>query len=166
MRQRNPFIVLPLLLCILALAGLQQSLPSGALVKAEAGNPPAEQVAASESLPDLDMTYIERDPMYLAYCVDYHWEEVPGMPGKPYLCPGTENERRWPEPGEIVTFTAHIANKGSEESPAFGYAWLIDGAVAASGMLPPLGAGEQITATYYWAWAHGLVGWQPGATDC
>ena len=49
---------------------------------------------------DLDVTYIDRDPMYKAYCVEY-----PG--GIPILCPGTETEQRWPSPGEVVTFTAH-----------------------------------------------------------
>ncbi len=40
------------------------------------------------SLPDLDVTYIERQPMYSAYCVDYRWGEVPGMPGKTLPLPG------------------------------------------------------------------------------
>jgi hypothetical protein len=77
------------------------------------------------------MTFIEQQPMYTTYCVAYPWGEVPGMPGKPYLCPGTEDERRWPEPGEVVTFTAHLTNKGALASPAATYNWRIDGAVVA-----------------------------------
>ena len=109
-------------------------------------------------LPDLDVTFIERQPMYRAYCVEYHWDETPGMPGRPYLCPGTENEPRCPKPTEVVTFTAHITNKGNLASPSFGFAWLIDGAVVETGSLASLAAGETITTTYHWPWAHGLVG--------
>jgi ABC-type glycerol-3-phosphate transport system substrate-binding protein len=123
--------------------------------------------AAGASLPDaklsppqgvdLDVTYINRIPLYKAYCVDYPWD-IPGQPGIPFLCPGTEDDQRWPEMGEIVTFTAHIINKGTLPSPAFGYAWAIDGAVVLEGTLPGLSAAAEITTTYQWSWAHPLVG--------
>jgi hypothetical protein len=116
------------------------------------------QAAPDATLPDLDVTFIERQPMYSAYCVDYTWGETPGMPGKPFVCPGTESERRWPEPGEPVTFTAHIVNKGDLDSPAFGYTWQIDGSAVMTGSLPSLAAGAAITTTYQWDWAHGLMG--------
>lgn len=109
-----------------------------------------EGLSPSVPLPDLDVTFIERQPMYSAYCVEYRWGEVPGMPGRPFLCPGTENERRWPEPGEVVTFTAHVANKGDLASPAATYSWLIDGAVVETGALPVLAPGEMATAVYHW----------------
>ena len=89
---------------------------------------------------DLDVTFINRTPLYKAYCVQYMYD-VPDQPGRPFLCPGTENDRRWPEPGEVVTFTAHIVNKGTAASPAFGYAWHIDGAEVAHGTLPVAGPG-------------------------
>jgi hypothetical protein len=117
-----------------------------------------EDLSPTAPLPDLDVTFIERQPMYSAYCVEYHFGEVPGMPGKPYLCPGTENERRWPEPGEVVTFTAHITNKGDLASPAATYSWLIDGAVVGTGTLPALAPAETTTEVYHWPWVHGLVG--------
>jgi len=72
------------------------------------------------------------------------------------ICPGTENDRRWPEPGEVVTFTAHVVNKGNTASPAFGYAWHIDGAEVARGTLPALAPAAEATATYRWPWGHGL----------
>ncbi|HSJ59385.1 MAG TPA: CARDB domain-containing protein, partial [Anaerolineae bacterium] len=100
---------------------------------------------------DLDVTYIERAPMYKAYCVDY-----PG--GIPVLCPGTEGEQRWPAPGEVVTFTAHIVNKGTVTSPVYAYRWTIDGAQVASGTLAPLAPAAEITATYQWVWAHTMDG--------
>jgi Concanavalin A-like lectin/glucanases superfamily/CARDB/NHL repeat/Galactose oxidase, central domain len=102
---------------------------------------------------DLDVTFIDRSPLYQAYCVEYPWD-IPGQPGIPFLCPGTEDDPRWPEQGEVVTFTAHIVNKGTVASPAFGYAWQIDGAVVASGTLPALAPAAEVTATYQWPWAH------------
>ena len=104
---------------------------------------------------DLDVTFISRTPLYKAYCVEYMYD-VPNQPGRPFLCPGTENDRRWPDQGEIVTFTAHIINKGTLSSSAFDYAWHIDGAEIASGTLPALAPAAEITATYQWRWAHGL----------
>ncbi len=104
---------------------------------------------------DLDVTYINRAPLYKAYCVQYRYD-APNQPGRPYLCPGTEDDRRWPAPGEIVTFTAHIINKGTVASPAFDYAWHIDGTAVASGTLPALAPTAEITATYTWLWGHGL----------
>ncbi len=115
---------------------------------------PGVRLAASEGV-DLDVTFINRSPLYQAYCVDYPWD-IPGQPGIPFLCPGTEDDPRWPEQGEIVTFTAHIVNKGTAASPAFDYAWHIDGAEVASGTLPALAPAEEITATYQWPWGHEL----------
>ncbi len=100
---------------------------------------------------DLDVTYINRSPMYNRYCLWY-----PG--GKPLLCPGTENEKRWPDPGEVVTFTAHIVNKGTLTSPTFTYRWFIDGMEVVSGTHPALAPGAEGTATYQWVWAHTMEG--------
>ena len=104
---------------------------------------------------DLDVTFINRTPLYKAYCVQY-LNDAPNQPGRPYLCPGTEDARRWPAPGEIVTFTAHIINKGTVASPAFDYAWHIDGTEVASGTLPALAPAAKITAIYTWPWGHAL----------
>ncbi len=117
------------------------------------------EVAASRLSPpagiDLDVTYISRAPLYKAYCVEYLYD-APNQPGRPILCPGTENDRRWPEPGEIVTFTAHIVNKGTLASLPFDYAWYIDGLEVDGGTLPALDPAAEVTAIYQWPWAHGL----------
>jgi DNA-binding beta-propeller fold protein YncE len=104
---------------------------------------------------DLDVTYINRAPLYQAYCVQYPWD-VPNQPGIPFLCPGTEHDRRWPEPGENVTFTAHVINKGTVASPAFGYTWAIDGVGVGGGVLPALAPGAEATAALQWPWPHDL----------
>jgi len=115
----------------------------------------AAQKVAPPSGVDLDVTFISRAPLYKAYCVAYLYD-APNQPGRPNLCPGTEDDQRWPAPGEIVTFTAHIINKGTVASPAFGYAWFIDGTGVASGTLPALAPAAEITATYSWPWVHAL----------
>jgi hypothetical protein len=101
---------------------------------------------------DLDVTYISRTPMYYKYDVWYTAD------GKPYLRPGSENDQRWPAPGEIVTFTAHIMNKGTVASGSFGYKWFIDGVEVRSGVHSSLAPGEEGTEAYQWVWAHSLDG--------
>ncbi len=116
----------------------------------------AQPLAAAESPGfDLDVTYISREPLYFAYCVEYPWD-IPGQPGGPYLCPGTEDDRRWPEPGETVTFTAHIVNKGLNPSPPTNYTWYIDDSEVGSGTLPGISAAEAITITMSHAWPHSI----------
>ena len=103
---------------------------------------------------DLDVTFLHRAPMYRSYCVDY----PNGVPGIPILCPGTEEERRWPAAGEVVTFTAHIVNKGTLPSPPVDFKWMIDGSEIASGTLPGPEPGGEVTAAYAWPWAHTMDG--------
>ena len=100
---------------------------------------------------DLDVTFISRAPMYKSYCVEY-------SDGIPSLCPGTENEKRWPDPGEVVTFTAHIVNKGTLAGSSFDYKWYIDEVEMASGTMPGLAPGEEAIVNFQWAWAHTMVG--------
>lgn len=100
---------------------------------------------------DLDVTYISRSPMYSRYEVWYTHD------GKPYLRPGTENDQRWPQHGEVVTFTAHVMNKGTVASGPFDVRWLIDGVEVASGTHPSLYPGDKTTETYQWIWPHTVV---------
>ncbi|MBC7227754.1 MAG: 6-bladed beta-propeller, partial [Thermoflexales bacterium] len=101
---------------------------------------------------DLDVTYISRTPLYSRYQVWYTAD------GKPYLRPGTENDKRWPDPGETVTFTAHIINKGTVASGRFDFKWFIDGQEVHSGVHNSLAPGEEATESYQWTWSHSLDG--------
>lgn len=101
---------------------------------------------------DLDVLYLQRTPMYNRHEVWYTSE------GKPYLRPGTESDRRWPEEGELVTFTAHFANKGTLPSGPFSFRWTIDGLEVASGVHPGLDPAQEDTRSYTWPWAHTLEG--------
>ncbi|HLO18175.1 MAG TPA: hypothetical protein VK206_25310 [Anaerolineales bacterium] len=93
---------------------------------------------------DLDVTYIERTPRYYRYAVDYRLR--PGDPWRiPRLCEGTENNKRWPDVGETVTYTAHMINKGPALSSPFHFEWLINAEVVAQGTSRPLQAGAEQT---------------------
>lgn len=95
---------------------------------------------------DLDVTYIARLPRDCRmYAVDY-------PDGIPVLRPGTENEKRWPGCWEIVTFEAHVVNKGSAPAPATQYRWMINGASMGTGTLPAIDPQEEATATLDWPW--------------
>ena len=97
---------------------------------------------------DLDVTYISRTPLYNPYAVRYTADL------QPYLEPGTENDQRWPSPGELVTFTAHIINKGTIDSGSFAFKWFVDGVEVAAGTHTALSPNQEATETYQWAWAH------------
>jgi hypothetical protein len=107
---------------------------------------------AGSSAIDLDVTYISRTPLYHRYQVEYTIDM------RPYLTKGTENDQRWPEHGEKVTFTAHVMNKGKAPSGQFTFKWYIDGSEVSSGTHASLAGGEEGTETYRWAWAHTLEG--------
>lgn len=101
---------------------------------------------------DLDVTYISRSPMHHRYDVAYT------SGGIPYLQPGTEGDARWPAPGTLVTFTAHIVNKGTAASGSFAFTWFIDGVEVHAGTHSSLPAGSETTETYQWIWAHTMDG--------
>lgn len=112
--------------------------------------PPASTLRTPAGV-DLDVMFISRTPLYHRYEVVYEQ-------GTPLLAPGTETLPRWPEPGEVITFTAHIANKGTQASPAFAWRWLIDGAVQSFGVSNALDAGATTTVDLAWPWGHLLAG--------
>ena len=70
---------------------------------------------------ELGVTHIERLPRFrrYEYCGDPLLEVVP--------CPGQENLKRWPDPGETVELIAHVWNFGDAASGTFDYEWKIDG---------------------------------------
>jgi hypothetical protein len=78
---------------------------------------------------DLDVTYISRQP-------SYEWTA----------------SKQWPDPGEAVTFTAHVINKGTNASGTFSYAWYIDGQIVQTGDTGSLTPGSEVTFTQGWSW--------------
>lgn len=116
-----------------------------------------------EALPDLDVTYIERTPKYPGYRVDY---DQPGKRGAPILVDNRTHRplspaeaaavKRWPAPGEVVTFTAHVRNAGDAPAPSWDYEWRIDGRVVGAGRMEgPQEVGQDRTAALRWRWVPG-----------
>ena len=97
-------------------------------------------------LPDVQVAWLSRAPLYAPYAVDYPdgWT--------PELRPGTENDKHWPDPGEPITFSAHIANRGTQPTGAFSYRWRMDGNDVLAGTVANLAPGEWITLTMSWRW--------------
>ncbi|HYI12448.1 MAG TPA: CARDB domain-containing protein [Thermoanaerobaculia bacterium] len=96
--------------------------------------------------PDLDVTYISRTPRYKRYVMDF-------SRGLPQLLPGTEKDKRWPAPGEIVTYRAHIINKGTSAASSFAYEWKLNGAVVRTGTeAGPFGPGVEKSVSFQTPW--------------
>ena|GEM_PF-1770156 len=104
---------------------------------------------------DLDVTQITRTPEYYRYDPStyeyklFHDEWVGLLRN-----PGYATTRKWPNNGEVVTFTAHVVNKGiSSASGPFAYRWLINGQVVATGTEPVgIAVGQTRTYTLNWTW--------------
>ncbi|HOM52612.1 MAG TPA: discoidin domain-containing protein [Phycisphaerae bacterium] len=104
---------------------------------------------------DLDVTYISRTPEYYRYNPNayqyrtFHDESV-GL----LKSPGFADMPKWPANGDVVTFTAHVRNKGlSGASGPFNYRWMINGQVVATGQEPVgIAAGEEKTFAFNWVW--------------
>ncbi len=102
----------------------------------------------SASVSDLSIHFISRMPRYERYCLDYT-NDVP------QLCEGTANAKRFPDPGEPVTFTARIANQGVVTTTPTAYSWFLDGEEQAVGVLPLVGPGAEHELSWNWAWQSG-----------
>jgi hypothetical protein len=113
---------------------------------------------ADEGPPDIEVTYIERKPKYERYDVNYSGELGYFDDYVPYYADAAVSlanagARRWPEPGEIVTYTAFLLNRGSTAVTSFEYAWKIDGRMVSSGTyagaIAP-GAGRSLDLKRLW----------------
>lgn len=93
---------------------------------------------------DLDVTYIERTPRYPSYC-----DTGSGGHCEPSSPPSTScrgltvdalhpTGKRWPDPGESVTYIAHVINKGGVSSTGYSYTWIQNGTAVATGTRPGL----------------------------
>jgi streptogramin lyase len=137
---------------------------AGAAAADDAAPPPRLGPPADKC--DLDVTYIQQLPFYPGYAFEY-----PGnVPTIRDPQSGTDRrERRWfmtraeadahgkhhPEPGETITFTAHVINNGGRASPPAEYVFKLDDTVLDRGTLPALAPREETTITTTWPYAAG-----------
>ena len=95
---------------------------------------------------DLGVTHIERLPRFrrYEYCGHPFLEVVP--------CPGQENLKRWPDPGETVELIAHVWNFGDAASGTFDYEWKIDGRTIAKDQHNGIASGERSEFKFSMQW--------------
>ena len=113
---------------------------------------------------DLEVTYIERTPKYDSYQGRVQYSSrtftddfTPYYASYAYGLSGQDSStKRWPDPGETVTFIAHFRNRGTTTISSFNYTWKFDNATVASGTystsLAP-GSTGTLSRTWSWEWA-------------
>ncbi|MBD3309673.1 hypothetical protein GF351_00465 [Candidatus Woesearchaeota archaeon] len=90
---------------------------------------------------DIDVLYISRLPMdtykynlsYNSTSVSFNSSLSRNYYHDPYEYPGTAGNKRWPDIGENVTFSAFVRNRGNITATGFNYSWRIDGVEQADG---------------------------------
>ena len=110
---------------------------------------------------DLEVMYIERTPKYYSYqghvlftgrtftddYTPYYITYTYGLWGQ------DASTRRWPDPGETVTWTAHVYNRGTIQINSFDYEWTLDGVPVASGTYSTaMAPGDFATTSILWSW--------------
>jgi hypothetical protein len=110
---------------------------------------------------DLEVTYIERIPKYYSYqghvlyggktftddFTPYYATYAYGLSGQ------DASTKRWPDPGETVTFRVHFRNRGSTMVTGFSYVWKLDGSVVNSGTYPvTMDPGDTGSLSITWNW--------------
>jgi len=106
--------------------------------------------------------WIERTPRYPGYRPVY---DLPGRQGVPVLVDSARRPltparvraiKRWPSAGDVVTFTAHVGNRGGADAPAWEHVWHVDGRLAARGVLKTAHRrGQNVTVSFRWRWQPG-----------
>jgi|GEM_PF-1315083 len=106
-------------------------------------DPPVETVLPGLTAPDLTVGWIERTPKSERYLVDY-----------PNLKPVVRNAgtKRWPDVGEAITWTAHIANRGRTRASTFTLNWYVGNARVQSTRHNALPPGGTTSVDLRWNW--------------
>jgi hypothetical protein len=110
------------------------------------------------NLPDLSVVYIERNPKFPGTIIEWHHvDEGPnGNKGDAANSPiSNPTVQKWPTPGQTVTFTAHVKNKGPVAAPRFDWHFLIDGKDVDGGETAALAPGAETTYEIKWKWLTG-----------
>ena len=101
----------------------------------------------ANGLPDLDVLYISRSPKYDRYEIAY---DPPGY--NPHPKPGTENVKHYPDPGELMTYTAVVRNSGGGTVEGFNLFWYVDSQLVQAETYGVLFPRQRIFAHYQRPW--------------
>lgn len=93
---------------------------------------------------DLNVGFIHRTPEYNRFKVSFD--------GDQHVHPSYVGEQKWPAPGEQVTYTAHIFNKGDTDAADVLYRWYFDDQLVDEGTIASLPARSQTTVAYSAPW--------------
>lgn len=105
-----------------------------------------EYIPPNTEAADLNVLIIERSPTYERYHITYDGAAMG-------ICVNAD-QKHYPDPGEIVTFTARVQNKG--KAPMGGtYVWLLDGREVGRGEVMELKPGHKAAYEFTWAWDPG-----------
>ena len=110
--------------------------------------------------PDVNVGFIHRTPEYNRFVVSFS--------GDQHIDPAFVGEKKWPDPGEEVTYTAHIFNRGDTPISDVAYDWYFDDQLVASGVIPHLDPLARTTVAYTAPWPADTVQTvdiPPGAMD-
>ncbi|HPF36251.1 MAG TPA: CARDB domain-containing protein [Candidatus Krumholzibacteria bacterium] len=103
---------------------------------------------------DLAVSHIERTPRD-TYRYKVHYTDHDGT-GVPFLEPGSENDKRWPDSGETVTLVGHIINNGHGEVGSFDCRWSVNGAPAGTVRVNSIPLGGEATVELDYVWPGGF----------
>ena len=98
--------------------------------------------------PDLDILHISRSPKYPRYEVEY---DPPGY--NPQLIAGTHNIKHYPDPGEMLKYSAIIRNSGGGTIDNFEIFWYIDSLLVMTENGGRLFPRQQIRTTIQHPWS-------------
>ena len=126
----------------------------------------AAPLGPPKDLCDLDVTFVQQMPFYGGYGFEYPGNVPTMTDGKLWR---EKHERRWifakaeadaiakhaPDPGEEMTFTAHVINNGGKASPPAAYVFMLDDRVLKKGTLPALEPREETTVEVTWPYEAG-----------
>lgn len=123
---------------------------AASLTASVVAQPPYPLIEGRPKGPDIDVMWISREPRYPRYLVAYDEGS-----SNPHLTPEEAAKKHDPDPGEEVTFTAHLSNKGADAAGPFHYRWYMDGALAGEGACPGLAPGQRTEFALKWNWQTG-----------
>ena len=96
---------------------------------------------------DLDVTHINRTPLYPSYHGFTAYDFATGGSGEAEM-----KKKHQPDEGEMVTYTAHIVNKGKQTSEACSYVWRIGDKEVNGGKLGKIEPGKEVTVSAFCEW--------------
>lgn len=93
---------------------------------------------------DLNVGFIHRSPEYERFRINFNGDQ---RIQTQYL-----NQQKWPAPGELVTWTGHVFNKGDVPAYDVPFEWRFNGVLVNTGVIPVMQPGERMLLTYQRPW--------------